>query len=187
MPKSWGDSIATHRNAVREGIKDATWSLVHEYGATGLSMSQIADRVGVSRATLYRYFPDVDSILVEWHTDKIHSHVAQLRQVVADVGDPAERLEAMLECYATIARGVPHSGELATLLHQGALVARAEQQILDLLADVIASAVATGAARGDVAPAELARYCLHALAAVNRSDASTTPDLVPVVLAGLRP
>lgn len=187
MPKPWGDSIATHRNAVREGIKDATWSLVHEYGATGLSMSQIADRVGVSRATLYRYFPDVDSILVEWHTDKIHSHVAQLRQVVADVANPVERLEAMLECYATIARGVPHSGELATLLHQGAHVAQAEQQVLDLLAEVIATAAESGTVRRDVPPSDLARYCLYALAAANGSGTPENAGLVQVVLAGLRP
>ena len=87
MAKSWNEALATHRHAVRDAIKDTTWSLVHEHGATGLSMSQIAERVGISRATLYRYFSDVDSILVEWHADKIHSHVTQLRSAAADVAE----------------------------------------------------------------------------------------------------
>ncbi|MBZ5736399.1 TetR/AcrR family transcriptional regulator [Nocardioides sp. TRM66260-LWL] len=186
MPKSWGESVATHRSAVRDAIKDATWSLVHEHGAAGLSMSQIADRVEISRATLYRYFPDVDSILVEWHTDKVHAHVTQLRHAAADVTDPAERLAAVLTCYATIARGVPRGGELATLLHQGAHLEQAEQQVLDLFAEAITSAVEAGAVRGDVAPADLARYCLYALAAPGGSEASGAV-LVPVVLAGLQP
>ena len=186
MGKSWDESVATHRNAVRDGIKDATWSLVHEHGAAAVSMSQIADRVGISRATLYRYFADVDTILVEWHTDKIHEHVDQLRRAAVGVADPADRLTAVLTRYATIARGVPRGGELATLLHHGAHLEQAEQQVLDLLADVITTAVGAGVVRDDVPPAELARYCLYALAAAGGHE-TLSPHLVPVVLAGLRP
>ena len=185
MAKSWNEALATLCHAVRDAIKDTSWSLVHEHGATGLSMSQIAERVGISRATLYRYFSDVDSILVEWHADKIHSHVTQLRSAAADVADPAERLTAVLTCYATIARGVPHGGELATLLHQGAHLTQAEQQVLDLFAEVIETAAAIGAVRRDVAPAALARYCLYALAAGGEDEASGA-GLISVVLAGLR-
>lgn len=187
MPKLWDDSIAMHRATVRDGIKDATWALVHEHGVAGLSMSQIADRVGISRATLYRYFPDVDAILVAWHRDQVDAHVAQLRQVAADIADPSERLEAVLSCYATIARGVPRGGELATLLHQGTHLALAEQQVLDLLADVIATAAAHGAVRRDVPAADLARYCLYALSAAGSAGDPAPTRLVPVVLAGLRP
>lgn len=186
MSKSWGESVATHRHAVRDAIKNATWSLVHEHGATGVSMSRIADRVEISRATLYRYFSDVDSILVEWHADKIHSHVTQLRQAADGIGDPVERLTAVLTCYATIAGGEPRGGELATLLHQGAHLARAEQQVLDLFTELLASAAQAGAVRSDVPPAELARYCLYALAAAD-DPARPGSGLVRVVLAGLRP
>ena len=187
MPRLWDESVTAHRAAVRDGIKDATWALVLEHGLLGLTMSQIAARVGISRATLYRYFPDVDSILVAWHADQVDAHIAQLRNVAADVADSVERLEAVLVCYATIAREVPHGTELATLLHQGAHLTRAEQQVADLLADTIAAAAAEGKVRGDVTPAELARYCLYALAAVGPSSDSARADLIPVVLAGLRP
>jgi AcrR family transcriptional regulator len=186
MPKLWDESIATHRTAVRDGIKEATWALVHEHGLPSLSMSQIAERVGISRATLYRYFPDVEAILVAWHVDQVSAHITQLEEA-ADAAAPADRLEAVLTRYSQIARGVPHGDELATLLHQGAHLADAEQQVADLLADLIAERVANGTVRADVEAGELARYCLYALAAGGASDDSARASLIPVVLAGLRP
>jgi AcrR family transcriptional regulator len=185
MPKLWDESIATHRTAVRDGIKEATWALVHEHGLPSLSMSQIAERVGISRATLYRYFPDVEAILVAWHVDQVSAHITQLDEA-ADAAAPADQLEAVLTRYSQIARGVPHGDELATLLHQGAHLADAEQQVVDLLTEIIAAAATGGTVRSDVEPAELARYCLYALAAGGGSAGSTRASLVPVVLAGLR-
>lgn len=187
MPRLWDESIATHRAAVEDGIKDAAWALVREHGLSGLSMSEIADRVGISRATLYRYFPDVDTILTAWHVDQVQSHLSELRQASVNATDPSERLEAVLTCYAAIARGVPHAGELARLLHSGIHLAHAEQQVIDLLAEVIAAAADKGAVRHDVAPSELARYCLYALAGAGPTEGTSQAGLVPVVLAGLRP
>jgi len=182
MPKLWDDSIATHRTAVRDSIMSATWALVGEHGLAGTSMSRIADRVGISRATLYRYFPDVDAIVAAWHTDQVDGHIAQLREADAAAA-PEERLAAVLSRYAEIRRDLPHGTDLATLLHQGTRVENAEQQVLDLLSEAISAAAESGQVRSDVAPADLARFCLYALAAGGHSPAT---DLVPVVLAGLR-
>ena len=54
--------------------------------------------------------------------------------------------------------------------------------------DLLADAAQTGDLRDDIAPDELATYCLHALAAANslRSKAAVR-RLVAVTLAGLRP
>src|SRR4051812_5802487 len=63
MPKIWSQTIEAHRDAVREATINATAALVAEHGLTGVTMSQIAKDTGIGRATLYKYFPDVESIL----------------------------------------------------------------------------------------------------------------------------
>ena len=116
----------------------------------------------------------------------------------------------MLETYALIAhehqagvhgsrghgRGAHHHGnahhgaELAALLHRdrGEHVARARQQLTTFIRDLVAEGVRSGELRGDVAPAELATYCLHALtAAGSLPTRAAVRRLVSVTLAGLRP
>jgi hypothetical protein len=54
--------------------------------------------------------------------------------------------------------------------------------------DLLTEAVQTGDIRDDVAPDELATYCLHALtAASNLPSKAAVYRLVTVTLAGLRP
>jgi hypothetical protein len=63
MPKLWNDTIEAHRRGVRESVLDTTWALVNERGPASAKMSEIAERTGIGRATLRKYFPDVESVL----------------------------------------------------------------------------------------------------------------------------
>jgi Bacterial regulatory proteins, tetR family len=45
------------------------------------TMSQIAEETGIGRATLYKYFPDVEAILLAWHDRQIAAHIAYLEEV----------------------------------------------------------------------------------------------------------
>jgi hypothetical protein len=77
---------------------------------------------------------------------------------------------------------------LAALLHRGEHVARAQQQLIDLIRDLLTEVAETGDLRDDVAPDELASYCLHALtAASSLPSEAAVRRLVTVTLAGLRP
>src|SRR5207244_3021149 len=123
------------------------------------------EETGIGRATLYKYYPDVEAILVAWHERHVTGHLEHLAEVRDQAGDPGERLEAVLEAYAHISRQREHHGtELAGLLHRGEHVAQARQQLSDLIRDLLTEAAASGEVRDDVAPDELASYCLHALA-----------------------
>lgn len=116
-------------------------------------------------------------------------HLEHLDELRHGAGDARERLHAVLEAYALIShRRGRHDAALAALLHRGAHVARAEQQLAHLIRDLVAEAAAKGDVRDDVAPEELAAYCLHALgAAVGLRSAAAVRRLVAVTLAGLRP
>ena len=192
MPRLWDDTIQAHRAAVRDAILDTTAALVAANGLLSVTMSQIAEAAGIGRATLYKYFPDVEAILVAWHERQIAAHLAQLAELRDQAGDPGQRLQAVLEAYALISHdrfSHQHPGsELAALLHRGAHLTRAQQQVHDLITDLLTEAAATGQVRADVAPDELASYCLHALgAAGGLPSKAAVRRLVTVTLAGLRP
>lgn len=187
MPKLWNETIEAHRRAVRDATLDATAALVAEGGLTSVTMSQIAQRTGIGRATLYRYFPDVEAILVAWHERQVTGHLQHLAEVRDKTGDAGGRLEAVLQAFALVSHE-RHDTELAALLHRGEHVVRAQQQLSDLVRDLLIEGAATGALRNDVAPDELASYCLHALtAASSLPSKAAVHRLVTVTLAGLRP
>jgi AcrR family transcriptional regulator len=187
MPKLWTETIDEHRRAVRDATLDTTAALVAEHGLASVTMSRIAEETGIGRATLYKYFPDIEAILVAWHERQIAAHLKYLAEICDRAGTPGERLEAVLEAYALISQK-HHGTELAALLHRGEHVAKAEHQLAKFIRDLLVESIATGDIRNDVPPNELAAYCLHALAAAGRTRSqAAVRRLVAVILAGLRP
>ena len=187
MPKLWNETIEAHRRTVRDAILDATAALVAEHGLLSVTMSQIAEKVGIGRATLYKYFPDVEAILLAWHERHVGSHLEQLAGIREQSGDALARLEAVLGEYAHIEHK-RHANELAALLHRGEHVARAQQHLTDIVRELLSEAAQTGDVRNDVAPEELASYCLHALSAAgDLPSEAAVRRLVTLTLGGLRP
>ncbi|HEX8343448.1 MAG TPA: TetR/AcrR family transcriptional regulator [Actinoplanes sp.] len=190
MPKLWSTTIETHRTTVRAAILATTWALVSEHGLMSVTMSQIAEKAGIGRATLYKYFPDVEAILAAGHEQHVAAHLTELTELRDGPGDPGDRLRAVLAHYARICHYRQRHGtdELAALLHRGENVSRAEQHLIDLFRDLLIEVAAAGGLRTDVTPDELATYCLHALSAAGTlpSDAAVH-RLVTVILDGLRP
>lgn len=188
VPKLWNETIDEHRRAVRDATLDTTAALVAEHGLASVTMSQIAKETGIGRATLYKYFPDVESILAAWHERHVAAHLDYLARVRDQVGTPGDRLEAVLHAYALITHKRPQGTELAALVHRGEHHARAEQHLRDLIGNLLTEAARTGDIRDDVAPSELADYCLQALAAAaTLPSAAAVRRLVTVILDGLRP
>jgi AcrR family transcriptional regulator len=166
MPKIWSQTIEAHRDAVREATINATAALVAAHGLAGVTMSRIAKDTGIGRATLYKYFPDVTSILRAWHERQIDQHLQELLHVRDRATGAAERLEQVLTAYAmAIAHRRDHDTGITGPLHRGEHVAAAHQHLREFVEDLIADAAEAGAVRRDVPAGELAVYCLHALAA----------------------
>ncbi|HEX6523294.1 MAG TPA: TetR/AcrR family transcriptional regulator [Streptosporangiaceae bacterium] len=192
MPKLWTETIQAHRAAVQDAVLDAVAALVAEHGLASVTMSQIAERTGIGRATLYKYFPDAEAALAAWHERQITRHLTELTQA-RDTATPGPygQLQAVLEAYALRQhqhRNQHNGSELASLLHQGEHVARAQQQLHAFITGLIAETAKAGQVRDDIAPGELASYCLHALtaaASVPAEDAAR--QLVTLTMAALSP
>jgi AcrR family transcriptional regulator len=188
MPKIWTETIAAHRDAVRDATLDATAALVAEHGLTGVTMSQIAKESGIGRATLYKYFPDLESILAAWHERQVGAHLHRLAEVGA-AARPAERLGAVLRAYAELSRrDHDGGGDLASALHRSEHLVRAHDHLTEYVAQLIRDAAERGEVRDDVPAGELAGYCLHALtAAAGLPSRAALDRLIAVTVAGLRP
>jgi AcrR family transcriptional regulator len=189
VPKLWRDTIEAHRQDVRDAVIATTARLVTSDGPLSVTMSRIAEESGIGRATLYKYFPDVKSIVLAWLDRQIADHLDQLARAGAGTEDVDERLEAVLVAYAVIVHESHghRNSELAALLHRGERVAKAERELHDMVRDLLAAAAAQGTVRADVPPAELASYCLNALATAGGvADRAGIRRLVAVTLAGLR-
>ena len=215
VPKLWAATIEAHHRTVRDAILDTTVVLAQRDGLASLTMSQIAGEAGVGRATLYKYFPDVEAILVAWHERHVDRHIAYLTEVRDRSKDPATQLEAVLEAYALIPheRALHHgglhegprgdharrghaaahthsrkAGDVSALVHRTEHVADAQRRLSNFLRDVLGRAARAGLVRRDVPTDELARYCLSALAASGTLRSRTgVKRLVAVTMAGLRP
>lgn len=190
VPKLWSQTIETHRREVGDAILDTTAALVAEHGLRAVTMSQIAEQTGIGRATLYKYFPDVESILVAWHERHVAGRLDQLSQLRLQADDPGQAVEAVLGAYAIVMyeRAKQSGGtDLAALVHQDKHVAKIEQQLRNFLRDLLIEASRFGQVRTDITPDELASYCIHALsAAANASSKPAVQRLVDLTLTALK-
>ena len=196
MPRLWQDTIEEHRRSVRDAILDTAAALVTTHGLRSVTMSEIAQQTGIGRATLYKYFPDVDSMLLAWHERQIRAHIAHLQQLGQGTQDVGERLEAVLEAYALIHFDLAahHRGkasidgtEISALLHRGEHVAEAHGHLHAFVQALLTEAAGAGVVRDDVASSELATYCIHTSTAAGALPSkAAVRRLVQVTLAGLR-
>lgn len=86
----WTESLAGHKMDRANRIALAALEIVSSSGMSGLTMSAIAKRAGISRQTLYRYFPDAERVLAAavGMAAEVEQHIE--RQLA--VGHPIERL-----------------------------------------------------------------------------------------------
>jgi AcrR family transcriptional regulator len=211
VPKLWTETIETHRREVKDAILETTAALVAEHGLASVTMSQIAEQTGIGRATLYKYFPDVEAILVAWHDQRVARHLEHLVEVRDRSSDAGERLRDVLEAYALVSHershghhgndehsrehhgthhGTPRqpAGEIAALVHRREHIAGVQRRLETFMRDLLADAARAGEVRKDVPPFELARYCLHALAVAGELPTkAAVRRLVTITLAALRP
>ncbi|WP_309112619.1 hypothetical protein [Saccharothrix sp.] len=139
---------------------------------------------------MYKYFGDVEAILLAWHERQVGAHLALLSAVRDTAREPVERLKAVLEAFALISHESHggHDRELAAFLHRDEKVVQAQRHLHEMVRDLLDEGVRAGEIRADVSSDELAGYCLHALtAARGLPSQAAVRRLVAVTLAGLRP
>lgn len=141
----WTESLASHKTDRANRIAVAALEIVATAGLSGLTMSAIAAGAGISRQTLYRYFPDTESVLAAavglaaGVEDHIEERLAS--------GTPRERLERFVRM--TIEGAA--AGHPSPLIYLHSLPPEAREQARHHVAQVerlVVAIVADGVADG---------------------------------------
>jgi AcrR family transcriptional regulator len=85
-----------HYGATEERILSAALRLLGRRGVKRLGMQEVSEAAGVSRGTLYRYFPSKDRLLDAVAVFDEHSFTQGLAAALAARQDPTERMHAFV-------------------------------------------------------------------------------------------
>jgi AcrR family transcriptional regulator len=173
---SWPESRQDHRARQAEDIAAAALSLLVEGGASALTMAALATAAGISRPTLYRYYRDVDAVLLGV-AELVASHDEAFGAQVADLDDPAAQLDHIV---TSIARAGNHGRDLGAALPRLARerIAQHEASVEGLLVDVLEAGVGAGMFRHDIRPDADAPLILGLATAAGPDGTDRAVDLV---------
>ncbi|MEV0298302.1 helix-turn-helix domain-containing protein [Nocardia sp. NPDC050710] len=97
----------TRADIAAEQILDAAAQLFVERGVTNTGMGDVARAAGCSRATLYRYFPNRQSLRIAFVHREARQVAAAVATEVAGVADPGERVVAAMMASIRLVRADP--------------------------------------------------------------------------------
>jgi AcrR family transcriptional regulator len=83
-----------------EAILSAAFMLIAEKGYEAMTMEELADRIGISKPTLYHHFPSKQVIAVRAAVGLVTQATETVRQTDLDLS-PGERLEAVVRVMLT--------------------------------------------------------------------------------------
>lgn len=176
----WDEARRAHRAGQADAIAAGALTLLLDGGAAALTMAAIATAAGVSRQTLYRYYPDVDAVLVGV-AELLAAHDDAFAAGVAEHGDPGAQLDVVVR---TVAGSEDHHRPSSTELRSAlppearAVLASHEERIARLVADVLARGMEEGRFRSDLSPATDAPLLLGLAAAAGADRVERALDLV---------
>lgn len=109
--RGWGGAPPASDEEAAARIADAAVALISETGA-GITIADVAERLGVIRQTVYRYYPSADALMRAAAMASVDGFLDRLAEHVAGMTDPAGAMvEAVLFTLDRIHR-IPHLGLL---------------------------------------------------------------------------
>jgi AcrR family transcriptional regulator len=100
--------------SIEQRLLDAALEAATIHGITKLSMGDVARRAGLSRQTLYRYFPSKDALIAAVVGAETTSLIEQVIGAAAPIDDPRRSLEAALLTALRLLRDHPLLDRLLT-------------------------------------------------------------------------
>jgi len=150
----WEDLTEAYRTGQRKSIAHTAMALLVEAGGAGLSMSALAQAAGISRPTLYRYYPDMESVLVGV-AGLFSQHDESFAAEIMAESDPRQQLQTFIDAVTDpSAHGHLTAVELeAALPPEGrALLHGHEDRARGLLADILRRGIQAGVFASDINP-----------------------------------
>ena len=174
MPGTWSGPGGgrARRDERREAIVAGALRLFSERGALPVRVEDIAEAVGISRATFYKYFSERDEILAELYRRLLATPSSETRRA----SGASDRLTALL---VETARRMAEQEQLARfvyslpLRHEALLGAQAARpDFIEAVDGLVAECVRAGELRDDLPPATLTGHLVRAFEAAMREWAA---------------
>lgn len=109
--------------ARRDQLLDVTTRLVGERGFHGISIEAIAQSAGITRATVYQHFADLNALLeavIERETSRALAQVSETTLSDLTEGDPRELMLESLRAYLHAVQNQPSTWRLILMPPEGA-------------------------------------------------------------------
>ena len=158
----WADLNEAYRSGQRESIAQTALTLLIEGGGARLSMAALAQAAGISRPTLYRYYPDMECVLVGV-AELVSQHDQAFAAEMVAESDPRRQLGTFIDAVVhPTAHGHLSAVELeAALPPEGRRLLHAHQdRARGLLAGILQRGIQAGCFSPDVDPDADARFIL---------------------------
>lgn len=97
MPRLSEEKRAVLESMTREALYEAAVSILQEEGWPGLTIERLAAAAGVSKGTVYNYFPDKKEIVYFVAERNMEAVTEKIRSLDVENGDPVRLLEESLD------------------------------------------------------------------------------------------
>jgi AcrR family transcriptional regulator len=179
-----------------KAVLAAAADLLLDRGLPGVSMDAVADRAGVSKATIYRWWPTKETLAL----DMLYNEWAKVTPQVYESGSLRVDLLSLLRAWSRLASGRPYGRVVAALLMEGqtdpAFSAEYQRRMVEPRREQARAIYRAAIARGEI-PADtkvevaidliygpLYHRLLHGHAPL---DDQFVDDIVDLALRGLQP
>jgi len=148
--KRVGDGHSFKRALREEAVLQAAADCFGEQGYRATTLETIAERLGISRVTLYRYCPSKEELLIRVFERSIAIFQRDLRQICSQPIAPEEKLRQIIRHQVRLMADhrnflTVFFSEESNLPQEIAKRARTERRVYDgLIEDVIAEGIKTG-------------------------------------------
>ncbi len=147
VPKIIGETLADHRDQVRQRLFAALKQLIVDRGYDAITLADVAAEAGVGRTAVYNHFPDKESVLLAWAMDETERYLASLRAELETSDDPLEQLRIFIRMQ--MSEFATHHTRLAgvgtALSAEGRLAIRDHiAPMMQLLGDIVQRAIDAG-------------------------------------------
>lgn len=177
------DSPTEKWSPTEEEIMQATYEVLLESGYSGLSISQIVDKLGKSKAALYYHYDSKEDLLISFLEFAVDRFEAVISTETGD--DPNEDLEHVIEKILPLRPNEEQrqTQEVMIALRSQAVTNEAfkeqftqmDEQIAATIEDIIRQGIKEGAFR-DVDPTRIAEHVLAIVNGTMYTRATTTRE-----------
>ncbi|MGV9668748.1 TetR/AcrR family transcriptional regulator [Nocardia niigatensis] len=108
MPKINAATVAEHRAQQRSALVQAAVGILVEQGAAAVTPAAVGARAGLARSSFYQYFPSSAALLAAIVEESFTAADAAITQALADVHEPAARIDAFVRTELRLAAQGTH-------------------------------------------------------------------------------